>query len=102
MRPMRTQRRAGQRNQRLVDPAPLPSDAPQFVDDKARKFYAAEKRKAMGNMREFDRQPAVVRAVENAVGNVQIAQQLVAHGIRSAEEAEPVVRAMLEGRARKA
>lgn len=83
---------------RFVDPAPLPEGAPPFLDDTSRKFYAAEQRKARANMREFDRQPAVVRAVEHAVGNVGIARRLVESGYRTAEDAEPVVRKMLERR----
>ena len=50
------------------------------------------------NMREFDRQPRAVRLVEHAVGNVGIARQLVSRGITTAEDAEPVVRRMLEKR----
>jgi hypothetical protein len=50
------------------------------------------------NMAEFDRMPVDVRLVEHAVGNLQIARRLASRGIHSAEQAEPVVRRMLEER----
>lgn len=80
---------------------PLPAGAAPYQDDIAARFYAAEKSKAEYHMREFDRQPRQVRLVEHAVGNVEIARKLVAQGIGSAEEAEPVVREMLERRSRR-
>jgi len=83
---------------RFVDPRPLPTDAPAFVDQEAAKFYASEQRKAKANMSEFDQQPPAVRDVERVTGNVGIARRLVAQGVRSADEAEPIVREMLERR----
>jgi hypothetical protein len=95
MRPNRFQRRLA-----LADPPPLSPDAPRFLDEQSRRFYAAEKLKAMGNMLEFDRQSEAVRHVEWVTGKVAIARKLVAQGVRTPEEAEPVVRRMLEQRPR--
>lgn len=88
---MRTRRRL----RRVVfrDPPPLPPGEPAYVDAE---FYHEEKYNAELKMRIFDRQPAVVRSVDQVVGNVNIAQKLVRQGLRSAQEAEPVVRKMLE------
>lgn len=83
------------------DPEPLPWDAPEFLDEKSAKFYAKEQQNAVLKMAQFDRQPAVVRRVEHAVGKLPIAQQLVRQGIRTAEEAEPMVRSMLENLGRR-
>jgi hypothetical protein len=80
------------------DPEPLPWDAPEFLDEESAAFYAKEQLNAVLKMAQFDRQPTVVRRVEHAVGKLPIAQMLVRQGVRTPEEAEPIVRAMLEKR----
>jgi hypothetical protein len=89
-------------NRRAVfrDPPPLPEGAPEFLDATSRKFYRTEKKNAVVKMAEYDRMPDVVRRVEHAVGNLRVASHLVSQGVRTAEQAEPVVRRMLEARPR--
>lgn len=75
------------------NPPPLPPTAPAYIDQE---FYESEKDGAEQRMREYDRCSKVVRQVDHAVGNTYLARKLVKEGICTAEQAEPVVRAMLE------
>lgn len=80
------------------DPDPLPADAPRYRDLQAEIFYRLEKPTAEGKMAQFDKQDASVREVDRVTGNLDVARRLVGQGIRSAAQAEPVVRAILESR----
>lgn len=86
------------RRLRFRDPKPLGPDEPAFADRQAAEFYAAEQRAAKAKMRDFDRASEAVRHVDLAVGNLYVARRLVAQGIETTKDAEPVVRQMLEGR----
>jgi hypothetical protein len=80
------------------DPEPLPEDAPEWADFQASIEGVRQKEISEWNMRQFDRLPSVTKRVEWATGNIDVAKQLVASGIRTEDEAEPVVRGMLEQR----
>ncbi len=80
------------------DPKPLSPDEPEFADARAALFYLEEQYKAVAKMRDFDRAPAAVRHVDQAVGNLTVARQLVSQGIKTTKEAEPIVREMLGAR----
>ena len=77
-------------------PGALPADAPEYQDAEARRFYRQTQPISRRRMEEFDALRPEAREVERVTGNVGIALMLVAEGIRTATEAEPVVRKMLE------
>ena len=99
-RDMRRTRELSVRQRRAMaqwEPEPLPPGSPRFVDAF---FYLTEKPKAEFKMAQFDKQDASVRAVEHVTGNIDVARKLVAKGITNPEQAEPIVRRMLEERSK--
>ncbi len=53
---------------RFTDPAPLPADAPEYVDEKSRIEYARQQAAARQRMAVFDAQPYDLRMIWGAFG----------------------------------
>lgn len=68
--------------------APLPADAPAYVDERSRDDYLRQKRAARQRMRDFDQMPATLRNVVNAAGATRTALHLWQAGVATFEEAE--------------
>lgn len=86
------------RKRRWRAPDELGPNPLRMTDKQATAKIRDQARTSRQLMAEFDRLPPVVRHVEHAVGNVNIARRLVSRGVTTTEQAEPIVRRMLEDR----
>lgn len=85
---IKSRRRMVNRRVLFLDPAPLPPDAPAFVDDFAEYHGTRAQERASRTMAVFDQSREPVRRVATVTGDLGLARFLVTRGVRNERAAE--------------